>query len=192
MAKTQSKAKGKVNGRAATRPRKRKELWTPKRRKDFLTLVALGWTVVAACAEVGMSQSSVYILRDRDEKFKEAMAKAYEDSTALLEGVAFKKAAGWVEPVIQKDGSVRMVEKHDPILLMFLLKARKPRMYRDQVDINLTEKRHIIVDLMPVEKDPKTGRLMLVESEQPPLLTKGGDGDDGQGCLTSGPTATSS
>jgi len=40
---------------------------------------------------------------------------------------------------------------------MFLLKARKPEMCRETMDVNFSEKRHIIVDLLPVVKDEATG-----------------------------------
>jgi hypothetical protein len=178
MAKRNGKTPGKGGKTLAGMPRKKLGCWTPKRKIEFLALLAIGWTVVAAAQEVSMSQSSVYEMRERDPEFLAAMEEAYEESTKLLEGVAYKKAAGWVERVIQKDGSVRMMEKHDPILLMFLLKARKPKMYRDQVDININETRHIIVDLLPVRKDEVTGKLMVVDEEQPPLLTSG-EGNDG-------------
>jgi hypothetical protein len=173
MARAKKKANGKAVVKAPSRPRKRMVCWTTKKKMEFLALVALGWTVVAAAQEVKMSKNAVYELRNRDSAFLEAMEKAYEESTALLEGVAFKKAVGWIQPVIQKDGTVLMMEKHDPILLMFLLKARKPRMYRDQIDVNINEKRHITIDLVMVEKDEATGRLMLVDEMQPPLLTSG-------------------
>ena len=135
-------------------------------------MVAAGWTVLAAAAKVGMSQSSVYELRSRDEGFKAGMEQAYEDSTALLEGVAFRKASGWTEIKIDKDGNAYEVDRYDPILLMFLLKARKPQMYREKIDVNVHEQRHIILELLQVEKDPTTGKLML-KDDNVPLLTPG-------------------
>ena len=136
-------------------------------------MVAAGWTVVAAAAEVGLSQSAVYDLRSRDEAFRAAMEQAYEDSTALLEGVAYRKAAGWTEQRYDKDGNAYEMEKHDPILLMFLLKARKPKMYRDQVDVNITDRRIIEVNLLPVERGAD-GRLQLAgEVAEVPLLGTG-------------------
>ena len=169
----------KVNGKARSkavevrRPRKRLASWTPKKKLEFLTMVAAGWTVLAAAAKVGLSQSAVYELRSRDEAFRAGMEQAYEDSTALLEGVAFRKASGWIEVKIDKDGNAYEVSRYDPILLMFLLKARKPKMYRDQVDVNINEKRHILLELVQLEKDEATGRLMMVDEAAPPLLTSG-------------------
>jgi hypothetical protein len=173
------KGNGKIvnagNGRTL---RKRQGSWTKKNRMAFCTLLSIGMTVVDACEEVGLSQSSVYELRDRDEEFMAMMQEAYDDSTRLLEGECFRRAKGWEETIIQRDGSTRVMEKYDNLLLMFLLKARKPRMYRETMDININEKRHILIDLVQVVKDENTGRLMLIDEEQPPLLASGG-GDDG-------------
>ncbi len=80
--------------------------------------------------------------------------------------------------VLGKDGQVHYVKKHSDLLLMFLLKARNPQMYRDRMDISISERRHIIVNLFKVEKDEATGRLMLVDEQQPPLLASGEGNDD--------------
>ena len=179
MAKANSKAKIKTGRGPGRTVLKRQGSWTEKKKLDFCTLLVAGWTVIDACKSVGMSQSSVYELRERDEEFMRQMQQAYDDSTAMLEGECFQRAVGRDEPMMDKDGEIHYRKKYSDLLMMFLLKARKPKMYRDQVDININETRHIIVDLLPVVKDEETGKLMVVGEEQPPLLASGEGESDG-------------
>ncbi len=67
-----------------------------------------------------------------------------------------------------------MTEDSDA-LFIFLLKARKPEMYRERADVNVTETRRIITDLLPVVKDETTGRLMLVDDTVPLLAAEDSD-----------------
>jgi hypothetical protein len=91
----------------------------------------------------------------------------------LLEAEAFQRAVGRDEVVgVDKDGQPIVVKKYSDLLLIFLLRARKPRMYRDRIDVSVTEERRIIVDLLQVEKDPDTGKLVLVDGDVP-LLSAG-------------------
>ena len=106
------------------------------------------------------------------EVYPKIWAEAYDSSTEVLEQECYKRAKGWVEEKYLPNGAVQMVEKYDNLLLMFLLKARKPKMYRDTLDVNVTEKRHIVLELLQLEKDEATGRLMMVD-ENVPRLTSG-------------------
>jgi hypothetical protein len=132
----------------------------------------MGITVGSAAQVVGMSRSGAYKLRESDPDFAEAWQEAYEASTELLESECFQRAVGRDEAVMAKDGSVHYVKRYSDLLLMFLLKARKPKMYRERMDVNVTETRRIILDLLQVEKDEKTGRLVLVDDDVP-LLSAG-------------------
>ncbi len=60
--------------------------------------------------------------------------------------------------------------EYSDLLLIFLLEPRKPEMYRERMDVNVKEKRRIVIDLLPVEKDSKMGQLRVVE-DAPPLLS---------------------
>ena len=150
---------------------RKRQYWTPKKRTAFCEALALGVTVGTAADAVGMSRSSAYWQRESDSDFAVAWREAYDASTEILESEAFQRAVGRDEPVIGKDGSVHYVKKYSDVLLIFLLKSRKPRVYRDQVDVTLTERR-IIVDLLQVVKDEETGKLVLAENNVP-LLSAG-------------------
>jgi hypothetical protein len=150
-------------------PRKRQN-WTPKKKAAFCEALALGVTVGTAAEAVGMSRSSAYWQRENNPAFAEAWDEAYAESTELLEAEAFQRAMGWQETITDKNGNVRVVERHSDILLMFLLKARKPE-YRDSMQVNVDNRRTIVIDLVPMEKGPD-GRLRLAEeAKDVPLLS---------------------
>jgi len=153
-------------------PRKRHE-WTSKKKAEFIEALAQGVTVVSAAEAVDMSRSGAYKLRENDPDFADAWAEAYAASTELLEAEAFQRAMGREEVVgVDKDGQPVVVKKYSDILLMFLLKSRRPEKYRERMDVNIDTTRRIIVDLLQVEKDEATGRLVLVDGDVP-LLSAG-------------------
>ena len=176
MAKVNGKARSKDKGRKPGR--KAIQYWTPKKKAEFLVLISLGMAVAHACEKVGMSRTSAYQLREVDPDFSKLWADCYDSSTEVLESECYRRAKGWEEERILPGGVIHTVEKYDNLLLMFLLKARKPKMYRDQVDVNINEKRHILLELVQLEKDEATGRLMMVDEAAPPRLTSG-EGNDG-------------
>ena len=168
----------------AGKPAKRSLGFTPKKRETFLALVAKGYTVTDAVKQVGLSRRAVYYLRDRDPDFAERLREAYEASSELLEAGAFQRAMGRDEVTgVDKDGQPIFIKKYSDVLLIFLLKARKPEVYRDRVDVNVTETREIVVNLLPVEKGPD-GRLRLAgEVMDVPVL---GTGEGAGGCEREG------
>jgi hypothetical protein len=86
---------------------------TPKRRAAFLTAIGGGQSVFAACQAAGIARSAVYTWRADDPDFAFAWDEAIEAGTDLLEDVARRRA------VAQSD-----------LLLIFLLRARRPHVYR--------------------------------------------------------------
>lgn len=91
-----------------------------KKRRDWKTpfLVAFAKTgsITKACEHVKIERSTAYRERQRDEQFAVAWADAESKVTDDLEGEAVKRAL---------DGSDRLLE--------FLLKARRPDVYRENV-----------------------------------------------------------
>jgi hypothetical protein len=93
-----------------TRPTKR----TVKKRNAFLTALAAGNSVTAAAAAAGIGRTAVYDWRDDDSEFAAAWDAAAEESTDLLEEEARRRALSASD-----------------VLLIFLLKARRPHIYRE-------------------------------------------------------------
>lgn len=78
-------------------------------------------TVYHACKAAGVGRSTVYRHRESDAEFAEAWAAVEEDVSDDLEQEAARRA---------KDGS--------DVLMIFLLKARRPQKYRDNAHITHT------------------------------------------------------
>lgn len=72
--------------------------------------------VTEACKKAGCSRAFVYDYRKRDSAFAQAWADIEEQSTEILEQVATRRA----------------IEGSDN-LIMFLLKSRRPEVYRENV-----------------------------------------------------------
>lgn len=94
-------------------------------------------TVSQACEAAGVGRSTVYDRRKVDEEFAAAWDAIAESTTELLEQEAFRRAHdGWIErPILDEDGNeIGQVRKFSDTLLIFLLKARRPHIYRERVE----------------------------------------------------------
>jgi hypothetical protein len=104
----------------ASLPRRR---YTDKWWPQFIAALRDCGNIRAACEVVGIDRRNIYYqieeYEDRRQEFDEAMA----DATDILEAAAIKRA-----------------QQYSDTLLMFLLKARRPQVYRDnykqQVEIS--------------------------------------------------------
>ena len=157
-------------GKDKLAPRKRHE-WTSKKKASFCEALAMGVTVATAAGAVGMSRSSAYQQRENDEAFGQGWSEALEEGKERLEAECRRRAMGWNETRYDKDGNAYEVYRYSDNLLMFMLKKLDPS-YRERVDVNVSKTRRIIVDLLQVEKDEETGRLVLADGNVP-LLSAG-------------------
>lgn len=96
-----------------TRKKGRKRDWTGAFLTAFKQIGILG----PAATHAGVSRWAVRKRVIRDPAFAQRYNEAMEESTERLEAVAFARASRTEEP--------------SDILLMFLLKGRKPNVYRD-------------------------------------------------------------
>ena len=119
----------------AARKRPAKD-WRPA----FLEAFAECYTVTEACKRVKISRVSVYTERKNNPIFAEAWAQVEEQTTEYLEREAIRRAA---EGVIERgtydeDGNLtgEFVRKFSDTLLIFMLKARRPEKYRENVYID--------------------------------------------------------
>ena len=87
-------------------------------RGRFLRALSNGATVKEASTEAGVSRNTAYTRRRLDEDFAAAWAEAVEVGTERLEAAAYRRAI---------DGS--------DVLMIFLLKSRRPEIYRERREI---------------------------------------------------------
>ncbi len=101
---------------ARARARKPRRDW----RKAFLEGFADTGTVRGGCARAGIHRSSAYLERQRSEPFALKWADIEGDVTERLEATAL---------LLALKGDVRLIE--------FLLKARRPEVYREHHQVEL-------------------------------------------------------
>lgn len=109
---------GKATRKTDKTPKKR----TPKPKAirgmdKFLTRLATGASVTGAARGTGVSRATLYALRLQDEEFRARWDEAVEKGTDVLEDLALKRA------------------RTSDVLIIFLLKARRPERYKDRVEI---------------------------------------------------------
>lgn len=126
------------------RARKPKD-WAPA----FLKALEAVHLVTEACKSAGGRRSTAYDRRSKDAKFASAYADVEERSTELLEREAYRRAAVGVDkPVFQGGEQVGSIREYSDTLLIFLLKARRPDVYREHHQVELAGR-----DGGPVEID---------------------------------------
>lgn len=104
----------------------------------FLSALRNSANVRASCEAAGISRQAAYKHRDGHERFRNEWNSAIDEACDLLEFVARKRA----------------METSDT-LLIFLLKAHRPTLYRDRLSIDLpTEAERLLRDL-GVEATPE-------------------------------------
>jgi hypothetical protein len=119
--------------------RARSHRW-PKR---FLEVFRQTGIVRAAAEAAGVDRTMAYKLRDKNPKFAAEWDKAILESTELLELHCLQRATqGETEEVWMntKEGPKKVSTKKvkSDRLLEFMLRARKPQIYRDNVNAEIT------------------------------------------------------
>jgi hypothetical protein len=90
----------------------RRTIRTAKNRRKVLAALAEGWSVHAAAERTGIGYTSLFEWRQADPEFAAEVEAAMEAATDLLEDEARRRA----------------MDQSD-LLLIFLLKARRPGIY---------------------------------------------------------------
>jgi hypothetical protein len=104
-------APGPLDTAIARTAKLRHDGWTPERKRDFLSRLAEGWTVVDACFSVGMSAQGAYNLRNRDRLFATGWdAACLMARQPVADEVYSRSMHGVVEKVV-RDGAV-VAERH--------------------------------------------------------------------------------
>jgi hypothetical protein len=96
---------------------------TSEKRERFLAKLALGMSVQAGCDAAAFSRASAYRWRSEDPEFAEAWDRAIDEGTDRLEDIAMARAS----------------EKSD-VLMIVMLKARRPEKYQDVGKLRVTGK----------------------------------------------------
>ena len=110
-------------------PKKRREpIW----RRPFINQLAETGNVALSAESVGIARPEVYKARQRNKGFAKDWDNAMERATDALEQEARRRGMDGVdEPVFFKGQVVGAVRKYSDTLLIFLLKAHRPKKFRE-------------------------------------------------------------
>ena len=151
--------------------------WTPA----FISALYEGASAKDAAAHAGVHPITPYNRRRIDKTFREAWKKAVQIGTGLLEEEAQRRAYhGVLEPVYQKGECVGYIRRYSDQLMIFMLKSRRPEVYRDglpdgrgnvQININVaTVDKPIQVDVTDATH-PENAMPRIPLEEEPPATT---------------------
>lgn len=146
------------DGSDGSRPRD--ERWD---RAAFLEAFESEGMVSRACEAIGISRQTAYAERQRNEEFAVAWADVEERVVETMEREAYRRAVEGVEkPLVSAGKHVTDVTEYSDSLLQFLLKARRPERYRENVKVEhsggLTQRVQVdLSKLSPGELDALEG-----------------------------------
>ena len=110
--------------------------WTSARRAAFLAALAETGNVSRAARAAKASRSRAYQLKADDPQFAEEWAGALEIATDALDAEARRRAMDGVETPRFHQGQIAgTVKKYSDSLLMFLLRAHRPDLYRERAGL---------------------------------------------------------
>jgi hypothetical protein len=112
---------------------------TSKKDDEFFALLSSGKTVQGALRATGYKRQRVYEWRTADEGFRRRWAEAIDQAVELMEAEADRRALeGVPKPIMYQGEQVGEVRGYSDVLLMFLLKALKPSVYREHIRQEIT------------------------------------------------------
>jgi hypothetical protein len=137
---------------------------TPARRAIFLETLTRTGHVTAACAAAGVSLSGTYSLRKRDGTFARAWEEALETAVGtMMEEARRRGVEGWDEPVFYKGEPVGAIRRYSDRLLIQLLQAHKPELFRPHPEHETAKDDILIAALRKARRRVEAGRKVDAE-----------------------------
>src|SRR5262245_14799001 len=112
---------------------------TQRRKAKFLAAYERLGNATAVAEETGISRYTHKEWLKKSETYRQAFQEADDAATEVLEKEAIRRAVeGNEEPVYYNGQKVGTVRKYSDVLLIFLLKSKRPEVYRERYDARLT------------------------------------------------------
>ena len=116
-------------------------------RPAFIEALRRTGNVTLAARYAGRSRNQAYYVRRRSEDFAAQWDDALEEGTDLLDAEARRRAVTGIDkPVYYKGKVVGSITKYSDRLLMFLLRAHRPQVFRDGGKVKHTGATDVGVD----------------------------------------------
>lgn len=115
-------------------PRLKKEKRTKKQiQAEFLEELLKCANITASAKKAKIDRKQIYRWKKEDPKFLEAFNEAVSIGIDALESEAIRRAyEGTEKPIFQGGKKVGTVREYSDTLLIFLLKGRKPEVYKER------------------------------------------------------------
>lgn len=119
---------------------------TRDRKQKFIRALARTGVVTAACKFAGCGRNTAYYQRGIDADFAIAWDEAAEMAADKLEREAWRRATGYWEPVIDKEGKrIARIKKYSDSLLILLLRAARPEKFRERTEVRHDGRQTVVV-----------------------------------------------
>ena len=107
----------------------------PAWRGVFIERLKATGNITLAARGAGVTRQNAYRTRSRNKTFRRQWDEALEQAMDLLAGEARRRATGIKRAVWYAGEVVREESVYSDTLLMFLLRAHRPHLYRDNVRV---------------------------------------------------------
>jgi hypothetical protein len=144
----------------APTPKPRPMPLTDEKKGRFLDLLAKGHTVGWCAHKAGVHRRYLYEVREKDPVFAAAWAEAWEAGGEALEEEARRRAfSGVRKPVYYQGRVVGHIREFSDLLVIFLLKGRKPEVYRESLEVTGRGGGAIAIQHVEKAREDLAGRL---------------------------------
>ena len=143
-------------------------------RDAFIERLKATGNVTLAATGAGVTRQNAYQTRNRNKTFRRRWDDALDQAVDLLDGEARRRATGIKRDVYYAGEVVGEENVYSDSLLMFLLKAHRPQLYRDNVKVehsggmDVTGDRKVTFEFVrPAEQQARTlAELAAKEAER--------------------------
>ena len=104
-------------------------------RDAFIERLKATGNVTLAATGAGVTRQNAYQTRNRNKTFRRLWNEALEEAVDRLNGEARRRAMGIKRDIYYAGKVVGTKNVYSDSLLMFLLKAHRPQLYRDNVKV---------------------------------------------------------
>lgn len=142
-----------------------------QKQKFLQKLQSSAGNVSKAAKAAGISRASAYDHKGSDADFSQAWDNVIDYVVDTMEDELYRRSTkGTLEPIFYKGEMVAKVRKFSDRLLEFGLKAKRPDIYRERLDVNTN-----VTGSLDVNIEAAINDIYGIEDEQKPSST--GDGE---------------